>query len=196
MSTENLPVPLQVTLHLSEIFERLNIPYFIGGSVASSVVGEPRSTDDVDIVIQIDRTRTIKLIPELQGDFYLNEDTIRNSVENGRSFNIIHFATAQKIDLFPSGMGPFDVEQMKRRKKARIAGQAGPELYIATAEDVLLRKLEWYRKGGEVSDRQWRDILGIIRVQKERLDLSYTRNWAESLKIVDLLSRALSEVKE
>lgn len=123
-------------------------------------------------------------------DYYVDADAMRLAVTSGESFNAVHFASAIKVDFFVAGADPFEAERLQRRQ--RIDTPNGV-LYVDTAEHTLLRKLEWYRRGGEVSERQWRDVQAIARIQGDRLDLEHLRRWATPLNVMDLLERVIRE---
>jgi hypothetical protein len=120
---------------------------------------------------------------------------IRQALAAGRSFTFIHYATAYKFDIFPLGSGSFDVAQFQRRTPAAVllGGKEFIDVPVASAEDTLLSKLVWFRAGGEVSDRQWHDIRGIVEIKREQLDRSYLRLWTAHLKVEDLLDRVLAQ---
>jgi hypothetical protein len=129
----------------------------------------------------------------LKDRFYLDEPTVRRAIEQRGSFNLIYLKKMVKVDLFLSGNRPFDHQQLARRIARRIAPDSGETLWILTAEDVILAKLDWFRAGGEVSERQWRDVLGVIKTQGEALDVVYLHHWAQELGVADLLDRAVAE---
>ena len=185
--------PLQAALQVAAALERCGVRYLVGGSVASSVTGEPRSTLDVDLVVALTQEDVEPFLANLGDGFYSDEETLRGAIRTRSSVNLIHKETSTKVDLFILGGTPLDDEQMERRVRLQVA--TGPDrfLYVYTAEDILLQKLRWYRLGNEASDRQWRDILGIIRVQGRRLDRSYLRRGALTLGVTDLLDRALGQ---
>lgn len=175
------------------VFEKLGVDYLIGGSVASSVFGEPRQTVDADLLACLSIRHAQPLVRELAGAFYADLPAISAAIQNQGSFNLIHLETMSKVDVFVSWQTPFGESQLSRREKKSV-GQGTPlELYFASAEDTVLAKLDWYRKGGEVSDRQWRDLLGVLMVQAGALDQEYLRHWAGELRVADLLQRALDE---
>ena len=122
-------------------------------------------------------------------DYYVDADTMRLAVAAGESFNAVHFTSAIKVDFFVAGDDPFEAERLRRRQ--RIEMPNGAVLYVDTAEHTLLRKLEWYRRGGEVSERQWRDVQAIARIQGDRLDMEHLRLWASRLGVTDLLERLI-----
>ena len=165
---------------LAAAFDELHVRYLIGGSVASGLHGIGRTTFDVDIVARITPRQADQLAATLGKEWYVDTETARTGIESGRSFNIIHMKSGDKFDIFPAA-GPFQQEQLTRAVTAPV--EIGGEIAncpIATAEDILLAKLQWYQAGGEVSDRQWSDILGIIAKTVD-LDLEYTRRWASEL---------------
>jgi len=171
----------------------LGIRYFIGGSVASALRGIPRTTIDVDIVAEILEAQIAGLVRLLNSAFYLDEDDVRLAIRAGRSFNIIHLTSAYKFDIFPAQRDAYHVGQMKRAQASTALLAFGVEAPTATAEDILLEKLRWYRLGGEVSDHQWNDLRGIRDVQGDHLDRAYLARWAGDLGVEDLLRRLLAE---
>ncbi|MBN1248419.1 MAG: hypothetical protein JXC32_12225 [Anaerolineae bacterium] len=185
--------PTDVTLLIARILEVLKIPYAIGGSLASATHGAARATTDVDIVAALDQDHVTPLLRRVQDEFYADEGMIREAVHRHASFNILHLATMFKVDVFIAGARSFDAAQLQRRQRVRIGETPGELAYVITPEDTILAKLDWYRKGQEVSDRQWRDVLGVIRVQEGRLDWAYLEGMAETLGVADLLHRARSQ---
>ena len=183
--------PIAVALAVTRVFDALGIVHTIGGSIASSIAGEPRSTLDIDIVAALRDTDVPALVTALSPDFYVSEKALRRAVRDRSSANLIHQATQVKVDIFVAGGTPLDEQQLRRRRAVEIS--PGRSLHVHPPEDILLQKLHWYRKGGETSDRQWRDILGIIRVQGPRLDRDYLTLNAPLLDVADLLARALCE---
>lgn len=184
--------PLGIAARVCAVLESHGLSYSIGGSVASSFGGEPRSTIDIDIVASISEASVDGLTAALEGEFYVDARAVARAVRARSSVNIIHRATSLKVDLFVAGGTAMDAELLRRRLTVTV-GAESTRLHIHTPEDILLQKLRWYRRGGEVSDRQWRDVLGIIRVQGARLDLDYLTSGAGQLGVADLLTRALRE---
>ena len=188
-----LAEPLAVTLLVIDAFEKINIPYLIGGSLAAALYGTARSTLDTDLVADLGPEQVNQLVEMLQQDFYVDHGMIFDAIKHHNSFNVIHLDTAFKVDVFIAKPRRFDQMQLRRRRLEVVSTEPERRAYVATAEDIVLAKLEWYRQGGEVSDRQWRDILGVLRVQADRLDQDYLQKWAAELNVADLLQRALKE---
>jgi hypothetical protein len=188
-----LAEPLAVTLLVIDAFEQLEVPYLIGGSLASAMYGTARSTLDADLVADLRAEQMHSLIDLLKNGFYIDQDMILDAIAHQSSFNLIHLRTMFKVDIFISKRRSFDQMQLQRRKLFVVANEPERKAYVSTAEDIILSKLEWYRLGNETSDQQWRDILGVLKVQAGRLDLDYLRQWAGELHVADLLQRALKE---
>jgi hypothetical protein len=176
--------------------ESLRVPYYIGGSVASSVHGVPRASVDADVIADLHPHHVAAFVAALRDAFYVDEGRVRAAVETRRSFNLIHLATAFKVDVFAAKSRPFDREALRRAQPEPLEETpAAPAFRVASAEDTVLAKLEWFRAGGEVSDRQWADIAGILKAGAARLDHAYLQRWAAALTIADLLERALREAE-
>ena len=184
-----------MTLLVTDVLDRLGVPYFIGGSLASTVHGAPRTTLDTDIVADLEQRHVSSFLGELGPAFYSDEQTVREAIGARRSFNLIHIATAFKVDVFIPPRRPFERQQMKRRSRHTVVSSPTLTLYITTPEDIILAKLDWYRQGGMASERQWSDVLGVIAAQGARLDQVYLRQWAERLQVADLLDRALTAAR-
>jgi hypothetical protein len=183
--------PLAVAWVVTRTMDELGIVHTVGGSIAASFAGEPRSTIDIDVVAAISEPQIPALVSALAGEFYVDEASLRRAVRERTGTNLIHDATQIKVDIFIAGGTPLDEQQLQRRRAVNVG--LGRTLHVHPPEDILLQKLRWYHRGGRVSDRQWRDILGIIRVQGENLDLDYARTHAPALDVADLLARALDE---
>ncbi|HEY2847409.1 MAG TPA: hypothetical protein VGI80_06275 [Pyrinomonadaceae bacterium] len=172
-------------------FDRLGIAYYVGGSIASSIYGEPRSTLDVDLGADLPESVVRELASQWGREFYVSEPAMRDAVQRARCFNLIHLATSLKVDIFVCGTDAFNASVLKRRVSRTVAvGDESLSIWMATPEDVILHKLVWYRKGGEISERQWRDISGILKHQQDRLDAGYLSEWADRLQVRDLWERA------
>jgi hypothetical protein len=185
--------PIETALHVSRLLDALGIVHTIGGSIASSFAGEPRSTLDIDIVAAIEDRHVEPLVAAFSPEFYVDADALRRAVRAHASTNLIHQRTQLKVDLFVAGGTPLDAGQLARRLSVDVGN--GRILHVHPPEDILLQKLHWHRRGGEISDRQWRDIAGIVRVQAGRLNREYLRDNAAILGVSDLLDRAFAEVR-
>ena len=183
--------PYTVALAVTSVLNALGVPHTIGGSIASSFAGEPRSTIDIDMVVAIEDRHVEAFVAALTPAFYVDADALRRAIREHSSTNLIHHSTMLKVDLFVAGGTPLDAQQLARRRTVELPG--GRTMQIHPPEDILLQKLRWYRQGGNVSDRQWRDILAIVRVQGPKLDRDYLRANAPVLGVSDLLTKALAE---
>lgn len=183
----------QVLLEVTRILDELEVPYVVGGSLASSLHGIPRSTQDADLVAALRTDHIQSFIGRVEGVFYLSPERVEAAVRRRTSFNLIHLKTMIKVDLFVFSETPLAKQEMARRQILAIPGEPAARLQIATPEDTILQKLLWYRKGGGVSERQWNDILGVIKVQGKALDLDYLREWANRSGIEDLLAQAFAD---
>jgi len=183
----------RITLLVTQTLEQIGISYAVGGSLASSLHGVMRSTLDVDIVADMRLEHIPLLVAALSKEFYADDEMMRDAIEHHSSFNLIHYETAFKVDIFIRKLRDFDTMQLERRRTSVIATDPEQSVYVTSPEDTILAKLEWYRMGGEVSDRQWRDVLGVLKTRANELDLVYLRKWAGELNVSDLLERALRE---
>jgi hypothetical protein len=174
--------------------EGLKIPYFLGGSVASSAMGLPRATLDIDIVADIPPAQAPRLADAFGDAFYVDKDQIAAAIERRSAFNIIHSGTAHKVDIFILKDRDYDREALSRRRQVLLfEGERSLRCYLPSPEDIILSKLEWYENGGRVSERQWLDVQGVMKVQGTRLDKAYLKKWALTLSISELLESALLE---
>jgi hypothetical protein len=179
-----------VALICSQI-ESLGLEYYIVGSTASIFFGEPRLTQDVDIVVELPSWKVrdlVSLFPE--PDFYVSEIAAREAVNIGGMFNVIHVPSGYKADLVVFQGEPFDECQLSRKRSVSISGEQ--KAWMASPEDVILKKLEYYRQGQ--SDKHLRDITGMIRVLgwsveplsgEPGLDRGYIEQWAARLGVTD-----------
>lgn len=175
---------------VAKAFEQLNVEYLIGGSVASSVYGEPRATRDVDFVARISGKHAAPFVELLGSQFYADTSAVLSAIQNQSSFNVIHLETMVKVDVFVAKRDRFGNSQVMRRRRKSVGQPPAAEFFLASPEDTILAKLDWYRQGGSTSDRQWNDILGVLKVQGDALDRAYLDEWARELKLTDLLRQA------
>ena len=187
--------PVAVTLTVTQTLETLGVPYAIGGSLSSALHGVMRATMDVDLVADLQPEHAELLVRALGDAFYADMEMIRHAIRRHGSFNLIHLETMFKVDIFVAKPRAFDRSQLARRQLHGLGEEPEHQAYFTSAEDTVLVKLEWYRRGGEVSDRQWRDVLGVLKVQGDRLDRDYMQRMAVELKVSDLLKRALEEAE-
>ncbi len=184
---------LDITLFVAETFDRLGITYLIGGSLASSLHGIPRATEDVDLVANIRQEHVPGLITALRETFYLDEAAMREAIEQRASFNLIHLRTLFKVDVFVAKDDAASREEMQRRQRFAVSDEPRRDLVVASPEDVVAQKLYWFSLGDEVSERQWTDAVGVLKVRGDRVDLVYLRHIAEWLGIETLLRCACEE---
>ena len=179
---------------LVDCLRRLNrsgITYYLTGSMASNYWGIPRTTHDLDFVVQFPATTVPLIFQEFSGDFYIEEAAVRAVYEPPHQFNAIDTRSALKVDFWLPKPEPFDREMLRRRVSVTLFGEPA---WICTAEDVILHKLMWNRI--TPSDRQLGDAAGVVAVQAGALDKNYLRRWAKDLRVPDELERLLSgEIK-
>lgn len=185
--------PIEVTLVVTGVFERLGVPYLIGGSLASTLYGMVRTTQDSDIIAEMRPEHIQPVVSALEAVFYLDQEMIAESIQRNSSFNIIHRETMFKVDVFIPRPRPFLKSQLARARRQTFTLGKEVSAKFASPEDTILSKLEWYRMGGEASDRQWRDILGVLKTKAGDIDLEYLYHWARELKVSDLLERAITQ---
>lgn len=181
--------------YVVSVLDDLNIRYAIGGSFASSIHGQPRHTQDADLAVEPFPGKESLFAARFPAEeYYADEPMIRDAVARRASFNILHLHTGFKIDIFVQKDRPFDRELLARRIKAAVFGEDEGEFGLITAEDTVLLKLEWYRLGGEASDRQWGDVIGVMKTQGDRLDAAYLDHWAAEIGVKDLLDRVRQQL--
>lgn len=179
---------------LVELFKELNISYYICGSIASSSYGTSRATQDIDLVSDISEQLVNVLVDNLKSYYFIDGDMIKEAIKTESSFNLIHLKTMMKLDIFILRNDLFHKNTIQRKIEDTIDNdEKSIKIYLSSPEDVILSKLDWYVKGNEVSERQWLDIIGVIKVQKENLDIPYLKKWSLELKVNKLLNRAFTE---
>jgi hypothetical protein len=182
---------LRITLLVTEVLESLDVPYALVGSLASSFHGFPRSTNDADLAVALRAGHVAGLARALRPDFYLSEESLHRAITRQSHSNLIHLATMFKVDLFVVGNDRQALAQMARARRIEIG--TATSLVAASAEDTVVRKLLWYREGGEVSERQWRDVVGMLQLAGSRLDHELLGELATALGVAPLLARAQRE---
>lgn len=188
-----MPNPFEVLAAAVRILNACGVPHMLGGSMASSLHGTVRYTEDIDLVIDLPADQLDSLAEALGPEFYVSREAMREAVRERRSFNAIHLDSVIKIDCFVLGRDSFDREQFARREPITTGLPGDPSIMVSTAEDMILRKLRWFRAGGESSERQWRDVIGILKARRGQLDEPHMRQWAAHLDVSDLLERAATE---
>jgi hypothetical protein len=185
--------PLALAIEFGAVLEGLGIRYALGGSVASSLLGEPRTTVDVDFAVKLDANALEQILDLVGTEFYVPVESAYAAISTLSSFNLIHKASGLKIDVFVVGGDSLDGRQLDRRTRMLVRRDPRAELWVTSAEDQILRKIAWYRDGGEVSDRQWRDIVGLLRTQRTNLDFEDLRSAAGEFGLAELLHRATND---
>jgi hypothetical protein len=173
-------------LALRAAFDALRVRWVVGGSLASAAYGEPRATNDIDVVAILDEATARQLGRLLGPEFYFSEDAAVDAVRAHDSFNVIDQRSFMKADIFVPADGPLGRAQLERARVLELIG--GVEVPVLGPEDVVLQKLRWFRLGGGVSDRQWRDLVQVLR--RGGLDDAYLDEVAEAVGLDQLLSRA------
>ena len=189
-----LDVILAVT-SVVDAFEKMGVSYYIGGSVASSAHGVIRGTADADLIADLKLEHVAPLAETLGKEYYLNVNTMTDAIHRRACFNLIQLATMFKVDVFISKGSVYSRLVFERKHSRKILDESPRLFFVASPEDTILSKLEWYRLGDEISERQWSDILGVMRAQIENLDRPYLQKWAAELRVADLLERAWKEAE-
>jgi hypothetical protein len=191
--------PIEFRRVVREVIAALNllgIDYALGGSLASSIHGINRNTADADLTVEPFPGQEAQFVGGFGPDYYVNVEAVRQAVRERATFNIIDTMTGFKVDVFVRKDRPFESSLMRRRVPMASPDASGPPIDVVSPEDIILLKLEWYRLGGETSDRQWSDVQNVLRVQAGRLDEGYLDHWAGELGVADLLARARGELAE
>lgn len=187
---------LKALVPVVEALEGLGVAYQIGGSVASSLYGVPRTTMDIDLVADLRPEHVQPLVALLQDQYYISPEAIYEALRHRSSFNLIHLETMVKVDVFVLRPEPYEQEAFRRTRRDTLTEESAREFSLSSPEDIILHKLAWFRMGGGVSERQWSDVVGVIRVQADALDFAYLKHWATVLGLADLLEQAIREATE
>lgn len=175
------------------LLEELNIPYYIGGSIASSSLGIARATMDVDIITSLSLAHVEKIVRLLDENYYVDIEMIKDAIKHKSTFNVIHHDTSYKIDFFISKTTEYQQTIFERISRKKLVDKDDViEVFICAPEDVILTKLIWYIERGGTSEKQWNDILGVLKIQKNTLDIEYLLHWAEKLSAKFELDKALN----
>ncbi len=193
-AVDQSPLNLGIAREVIRVFVRLGVPYALGGSLASSIHGVPRQTQDSDIAVEPFLDKLQPFLESFGTGYYVSVEAIEDAHRRRASFNIIDFNTGLKADIFICPDAGFERIALSRRQPVALADLPAEPLDVFQPEDVVLFKLRWYRLGNEVSDRQWTDILGVLKAQTGRLDEAHLDHWAHVLGVADLLARARQEI--
>jgi hypothetical protein len=174
---------------LADILDAMSVCWAVGGSIASAAYGEPRATNDVDIIALLTEDQARSVVAKLGTGFYADADAAADAVRRRSCFNVIDNRSFIKIDVFVPAPGPMGAGQLDRRCELDVFPGARP-VPVLGPEDTVLQKLRWYRTGGEVSDRQWRDIVAVLRGVGSRLDDGYLEKISAIGDLTELLERA------
>jgi hypothetical protein len=187
------PQELTILEGFTNILERLGIDYAVGGSIASSIYGKVRFTQDADITVEPFMSRAEKLFELLKPQYYISKEAMYRALRQHSSFNIIHLGSAFKIDIFVRKDTPFEKQLMSRRRLLKLSDSLEKPFSVVSPEDIILLKLQWYRDTGLGSEHQWDDVIGVLKVQVDNLDFEYLKKWSGILRVNDLLEKAMSE---
>lgn len=185
--------PIEVTVEIARILEELGVEYLVGGSLASSLHGHPRSTQDIDLVADLRLEHIERLAAALQGRFYFDEPAIRDAVVRRSTFNVIHLRTLFKVDVFVAGNDLPTRRELERRQVYTLETDPPEDIIVASPEDIIVQKLSWYRLGDHISERQWMDALNVLGVRGKELDREYMHDLAAQMGVDDLLIRVLRQ---
>jgi hypothetical protein len=183
----------EVVERLADLFDSLGIRYALGGSIASSLYGTVRFTQDADVAVEPFPAVAEKLYDLLKDEFYVSRQAMEEALESHRSFNVIHFKSSFKVDVFVLGSTGFERWLLERGRKLRLSDTGRRDVSVVSAEDIILLKLQWFRETGGTSQRQWSDVLGVLAVQGKTLDFKYLIDSAKELGLEELLDRAIAE---
>ena len=178
---------------VAKTLDSLRVRYYVGESVASSYHGAARSTMDVDLVCELLDEHVSQLVKSVGEEFYVSENAARDAVKRRSCFNLIHQPTSFKVGLFVSRERDFDLECMRRATTARFGERQHIDVRVASVEDSIVSKLEWFRLSNETSERQWDDVSRLRDLLGEAADIDYMQKAARSVNVEDLLKRLFGE---
>lgn len=187
---------LEVVADALQRLEALGLKPLIGGSFASSAWGQPRQTHDLDVSAHITSDQTEAIVRAFEDDFMVNRAELEYALENPRwpaTFQLLHYDTSFKIDVFLSEDDEYDRSAEKRARAVELL--PGLVVRYVSAEDIVLMKLRWFELGNRVSDRQWNDLVQVIEIQGEAFDREFLLHWAEHFGLRELALEALSEAR-
>ena len=178
----------KVTLKAIEILDRINIPYFVTGALAVVYYGEPRTTHDIDLVVEIKEKNIDTLVKNFKKEFFIDEISITTAIQENSMFNIVHKDTGFKVDFWMLGEDNFSKERFARRTQVKILNT---KIYLPTPEDVIIKKLEWYKMSD--IDKHYFDAVGVYRIQKEKLDNNYIISWCRHKSVLNIWEKMQKE---
>ncbi len=186
---------LAILKNFTDALESIGIDYVIGGSIASSLYGKVRFTQDVDMTVEPFEGKADEFFRLVRSDFYISWDAMQQALRQRNSFNVVHLESAFKIDVFIRKDTEFERQLLTRRKFVKLSERSKKAFSVVSAEDIILLKLRWYQQGGCSSERQWEDILSVLEVQTDGLDFEYLKKWSAILGVSELLGKAVSEAE-
>lgn len=189
----NEPAEIEVIKLFTDILDGLNIPYAIGGSIASSLYGRVRFTQDADITVTSLDEKAEQFYNSARQHFYISKSAMHQAVRGKTSFNVIHTQTAFKIDVFVAQDNEFDKNLIRRAQKIKLSEDIEKTFSVVTAEDIVLLKLLWYKRTDCSSERQWSDLLGVLTGRRDALDFDYIKLWSKKLQVDALLNKVMKE---
>lgn len=181
---------VKLTQQVTAILEQLQVLYVVSGSLASVIYGMVRTTEDIDLVVDLAPEHIPSFITSLQAMFYLDEWAIHEAVQQRTHFHLIHLATTFKFDLYLTKPHPFDQQQLAQRSAITVGPETSKQLWMLSPEDVILSKLVWFQRGATKVERHWRDVMSIIKAWQDALRITYLEDWAEILQVTALLRQA------
>ncbi len=178
----------ELLTYVIDVLEDLRIPYMVVGSVASGAYGEPRLTNDIDIVVDLRPELVRRLCAAFPpGEFYVSDDAATEAVQRCSQFNVIHPTSGNKVDFMVARPDAWGRTQLSRRRRVRLLPDR--DGYAARPEDVIISKMDYYREGG--SEKHLRDIAGILKVSDDDVDREYVARWAEQLGLTEVWQAVL-----
>mgnify|MGYP001153920088 CR=1 FL=1 len=185
--------PYELLQRIIEALDQLDIPYLVTGAVAAMAYGEPRLTNDIDIVAAIEERHVAGLLAAFpHEEYYLSEEMIREAIKRRLQFNIIHPSSGLKVDIIVRKGTPFDESRFSRIRRIRPAESYTAN--FAAPEDIIIMKMQYYRDGG--SEKHLRDITGILKVSRDEVDRTYTADWSRRLGLTDVWEMILKRIDE
>jgi hypothetical protein len=169
--------------YVVRVFEDMSLRYFVTGSTATIFYGEPRFTNDIDVVVELNESQTLEFCGRFpRGEFYVSEEAARDAVHRKTQFNILHPASGLKVDVIVPESNPFNQSRFARIRRLHAGDDL--EAFFASPEDTIIKKMEYYREGG--SEKHLRDITGVIKTSNDQINMDYITNWAQRMDLIDI----------